>query len=278
MPDNPSQSQQGPAPYENTEPNQIPDPEDPKEIFDIEQAKLDKHIKATAGLKEEFTASEAADKEEAKALAGYEQALPALEKKVKDANEYLQTKEPMANAAVGENKGAIDAVINGYDDDLEKREEIRKQLEEEKSTAKVNYDAAVEELKEARSKFDEAKNYLVDVTADMARFQSLVPQIEGYDPGMPATMYLLTQEARRATPKKVYTIDDLRKKLSDAIQALKESMSGAREAKDVWEGAIIDYEQTQTTLLARRASQHERLSKKIAKYNVPPPPQSLKTT
>lgn len=251
-----------------SKPPQGVDSVDPRENFDLEQAKLDKQTKANAGLKEELTTSEAADKESEQALAGYEKARPALQSKVEEANEYLSVKLPMVEKALDpEKKTAILKAIDGYKADLKKREAAVTQLEKDIRETKGEYETAAEKAKEAQAKFDEAKNTLASATANVSKFQSLMPKIEGEDPARLATMYFLTLEADEAVPDKLDEVADLQKKLTERLEALKESRKAAREKKAAWEGKVIDLAQARKALADRRASREERLLKQIAPLN-----------
>jgi hypothetical protein len=236
------------------------------------QVEIDQLTKKKAVIEGDAAASEAAENEVEQAVTPYADALPELTKSKSDAEQRIETKVKMIEAAIDPaKKNAVIAIINATDkaiDDLEKKIEGLKATQK---TASTDYEAAQAKLISAQAAFDDEKKSVGSAAVNLTAIQALFPRIEAEDPTHLATMYFLIMEGKRLIDEtKLPSVDDVRQTLSAAYENLTDKMTAAREAKIALENTTIDLEANQQALSEKQAGREEAILKEIAQYDVGP--------
>lgn len=154
-----------------------------------QQAEQDRAAKINAQLRDDITALDQSRNQLTQASAGYDgDQLNVQKQKLVD---YVTTTTPVAEAAVGANKDAIDKVIKDYDDAV-----LKKQADRDAAQKKAKQDAddaqvAKSKADSAQQEFDRLKNLGTTLTANIRTLQALQSDVDKATSHHPATMYFL---------------------------------------------------------------------------------------
>src|SRR5688572_13375816 len=168
--------------------------------------------------------------------AGYGKGLEALQKDVKDLNEYLQKKTPMIDAALGENKPKVEEKIVGVEKKIEDQGKAVKKAADDADTARTEAEAAQKEMNSKQDDFNKYKQLASEISANIQKMKDFRSKIEeNDDPPRPASMYVYLRESKTVIGKtKVPTQADFDKELNARWKALDTAKENDRDKKLAW--------------------------------------------
>jgi hypothetical protein len=202
-------------------------------------------------------------------LKAYDQALPDLITRQKEAKGYSDTKMRMILCAVEDVKEAIDEKIAKYDLSIKRKEQRVQQLEQKKVAAGHESAEADVSLTTKQERFNYWKDYQTNLDNNLKETSDLKLQIENEDSqSHTASMYFLARELGAVLEyTKIINHEQLSQNLKEAWNELNEAKTYARDKKAAWDAAIAAFDAAQTELADARKTRRQRLLAAVNEFN-----------
>jgi hypothetical protein len=184
-------------------------------------------------LKDDITGLQQTATELTAVLTAYKEACKALKQEQAKLALYIQTKTPMIEAGIGDQRPAVDECIHCIDHWINGWSKYAAELEPKAKAAEQAAEEAAENAKKAQTTYDDLKNSAKTLEAQLKALNALRDQIEQEDDkNKIGRMYFLFKELKVGMARiTLLTPEELEQQLCQAWTDLNEAKHAARDAK-----------------------------------------------
>ena len=225
-------------------------------------------------LKDDLSGLQQTATELSAVLTAYKEACKALRQDKSKLATYIQTKTPMVEAGIGDQRAAVEECMRGVNEWVEGWVNYAKQLKPKAKAAAQAAEAAAEEAAAAQATYDELKNSAKTLGDQLKALGELKDRVEDEDDkNKIARMYFLFRELQDGmTRVKLLTPEELEAELCRAWTVLNEAKEAARAAKAEADSMREAAERAATRAEDAKARRRDLTLQCIDRACPPPPP------
>ncbi len=256
----------------------VPKPDDQvktmQRVLDEQTKKIQTLEKQRNSLKDDLAGLQQTATELNAVLTAYKEACKSLREAKAKLALYIQTKTPMVDAGIGDQRAAVDECIRSIEQWVGAWVKYAKQLEPKAKAAAQAADQAAEKAAEAQTAYDELKNSAKTLDEQLKALNALREQIEQEDDkNKIARMYFLFRELKVGMNRvRLLTPEELESELCVAWTALNEAKQAARAAKGHADSMRDAADRAKTRAADAKAKRRDLILQCIDLTCPPPPP------